>query len=174
MDRDDDEDFTDFVHAHRAALLRTAGLLAVDRALGEDLVQTTLTKAYGRWGRVRRAEDPVAYVHRMLINTHLSWRRRLSSTERPVEVLPDRPGEDPQVAHARDADLRRALAQLSPRVRTAVVLRYLADLSEADTAALMGCSVGTVGKHVAKGLAALRTAVAAGAGDPAQLTGRYW
>jgi RNA polymerase sigma-70 factor (sigma-E family) len=173
MESNDDEDFTDFVHAHRAALLRTAGLLALDRALGEDLVQVTLVKAYGRWARIRRADDPRAYVHRMLVNTHLSWRRRLSSTERPVEVVPDRAGEDPQAAHAQTADLRRALARLSPRVRAAVVLRYLADHTEAETAALMGCSVSTVGKHVATGLAALRTTIAGEiSASPVALFGR--
>ncbi len=151
-----DDGFTGFVLAHRAGLLRTACLLTADRALGEDLVQVALLKSYGRWDRVQRADDPLAYVHRVMVNAHLSWRRRLSSGERPVAVVPDRPGRDPHAGQALDEDVRRALRGLSPRVRTALVLRYFADHSEAETARLMGCSVSTVGNHVRRGLAVLR------------------
>jgi RNA polymerase sigma factor (sigma-70 family) len=121
-------------------------------------VQTTLLKTCARWDRVRAADDPVAYVHRVMINAQLSWRRRLSSGERPVETVPDRGSEDPQAGQAVGEDVRRALARLSPRVRTAIVLRYFADHSEAETARLMGCSVSN---HVRKGLAALRTVLTA-------------
>ena len=153
-----DEEFTDFVGAHGPRLLRTAVLLTGDRGRGEDLLQTALARAYGRWGTVRRADDPVAYVRTMLVNGHLSWLRRLSNTEQVVEWFPDSPDRvDLQALHAEADELRTALRELSPRVRTAVVLRYLDDLTEADTARLMGCSVSTVGKHVARGLAVLRT-----------------
>ncbi|NEM08423.1 SigE family RNA polymerase sigma factor [Geodermatophilus normandii] len=157
----DDDGFTEFVLAHRVALLRTACLLTADRALGEDLVQTTLLKTYARWDRVRRADDPPAYVHRVMISTQLSRRRRLSSGERPVDAVPDRGGADPQAGQAVGEDVRRALARLSPRVRTTIVLRYFADHGEAETARLMGCSVSTVGNHVRTGLAALRTVLTA-------------
>ena len=151
-----DDEFTAFVVAHGAQLLRTACLMTGDRGLGEDLVQTTLAKAYGSWAKVRAADEPTAYVRRVLVNSHLSWRRRLMSTEQVVETLPDRGTGDHQSAHAATDEVRRALLQLSPRVRTAVVLRYFDDLSEAETARLMGCSPSTVGNHVTKGLAALR------------------
>jgi len=158
-----DDEFTAFVVEHGAQLLRTACLMAGDRGLGEDLTQTTLAKAYGAWAKVHSADEPIAYVRRILVNSHLSWRRRLMSTEQVVETLPDRGGgSDHQTAHAESDEVRRALLQLSPRVRTAVVLRYFDDLSEAETARLMGCSVSTVGNHVTKGLAALRTLLAPG------------
>ena len=85
-----DEAFTSFVVAHGAALLRTASLMTGDRQHGEDLVQTTLAKAYGAWPKVRRADEPLAYVRRILVNSHLSWRRRLLSTEQVIESVPDR------------------------------------------------------------------------------------
>ena len=167
-----DEEFTDFVGAHGQRLLRTAVLLTGDRGRGEDLLQTSLARAYGRWDTVARADDPVAYVRKMLVNGHLSWLRRLSNTEQVVEQLPDVSSwEDLQAAHAEADELRAALRQLSPRVRTAVVLRYLDDLTEADTARLMGCSVSTVGKHTARGLAVLRTALTSSP-DPARTTRR--
>ncbi|WP_299955129.1 SigE family RNA polymerase sigma factor [uncultured Modestobacter sp.] len=155
-----DDEFTAFVVEHGAALLRTACLLTGDRGHGEDLAQTALAKAYGAWSKVRAADVPVAYVRRVLVNSHLSWRRRLMSTEQTVETLPDRGGGDHQDAHADSDEVRRALLQLSPRVRTAVVLRYFDDLSEADTARLMGCSPSTVNNQVTRGLAVLRTLLA--------------
>jgi RNA polymerase sigma-70 factor (sigma-E family) len=151
-----DDEFTAFVVEHGARLLRTACLVTGDRGLGEDLVQTALARAYGSWSKVRAAEDGGAYVRRIMVNAHLSWRRRLMSTEQVVETLPDRGGGDHQDAHADGDEVRRALLQLSPRMRTAVVLRYLDDLSEAETARLMGCSTSTVNNHVTRGLAALR------------------
>jgi RNA polymerase sigma-70 factor (sigma-E family) len=155
-----DAEFTDFVADHGAHLLRTASLVTGDSHLGEDLLQTALAKAYGSWGKVRAADHPVAYVRRLMINAHLSWLRRLTNTERPLERFPDTASDDHQYAHAETDEMRRALLQLSPRVRTAVVLRYFEDLSEAETAQLMGCSRSTVNNHVTKGLAALRTLLA--------------
>ena len=151
-----DAEFTDFVAEHGGQLLRTACLVTGDAHLGEDLLQTALAKAYGSWARVRQADHPVAYVRRLMINAHLSWLRRLTNTERTVETFPDVGSGDPQGAHADSDELRLALLQLSVRVRTAVVLRYFEDLSEAETARLMGCSVSTVNNHVSRGLAALR------------------
>jgi RNA polymerase sigma-70 factor (sigma-E family) len=155
-----DKEFTSFVVAHGAALLRTAGLMTGDRQHGEDLVQTTLAKAYGSWSKVRRADEPLAYVRRIMVNSHLSRLRRFMSTEQVIEVVPDRGTEDAQVRYAQTDEMRRALVELSPRVRTAVVLRYFEDLSEAETARVMGVSTSTVNNHVAKGLAALRVLLA--------------
>jgi RNA polymerase sigma-70 factor (sigma-E family) len=161
MARRDDEAFSEFVRAHGPTLLRTARLLTADRSRGEDLVQTTLARAYAHWARVERADAPVAYVRRLLVNSHLSWRRLLSNTERVVETVPDRSdGADLQGAHAAADEMRTALLQLSPRVRTAVVLRYFDDLSEAETARLMGCTTSTVNKHVGSGLQTLRSLLA--------------
>jgi RNA polymerase sigma-70 factor (sigma-E family) len=153
---DDRAAFTAFVVDHERRLLGIALLLTGDRGLAEDLLQTALLSTYRHWGRVSRAESPLAYVRRVLINTHLSWRRRLMSTEQVLEVLPDPGGPDPQTAHAAQADLRRALAELSPRVRAVLVLRYFEDLTERETAQLLGCSTSTVNTHATRGLAALR------------------
>ena len=159
-----DDEFTSFVVDHSGSLLRTACLVTGDPGLGEDLLQTTLTKVYGAWPKVRAADEPLAYARRVLLNAHLSWRRRFSSREQLLESLPDHGTGDPQDRHAQADELRRALLQLSPRVRAAVVLRYFDDLSEADTAALMNCSRSTVNNHVTRGLAALRALLAI---DPA-------
>ena len=162
MSEQRDDEFTAFVVEHGGRLLRTACLMTGDPGLGEDLVQTALAKAYGSWARVGRAEQPVAYVRRIMVNSHLSWRRRLMSTEQVLETLPEPGGGDHQAAHADSDEVRRALLQLSPRVRTAVVLRYFDDLSEAETARVMGCAASTVNNHVTKGLAALRVLLAPG------------
>lgn len=152
-----DDEFTEFVIDNSAQLLRTAWLLTGDLGHAEDLVQTALAKAYSRWPRVRAADNRSAYVRRLMVNSHLSWRRRLTNTEQVIEFLPDRAAGDLQGDHADTDQMRTALAQLSPRVRTAIVLRFFDDLSETTTAQLMGCSVSTVNNHVTRGLAALRT-----------------
>ena len=79
-----DEEFTSIVVQRGAALLRTACLMTGDRQHGEDLVQTTLAKAYGSWAKVQRADEPLAYVRRIMVNSHLSWRRRLLSSPAPA------------------------------------------------------------------------------------------
>ncbi|MCA0144998.1 SigE family RNA polymerase sigma factor [Blastococcus sp. LR1] len=158
MAQRDDGEFTEFVEQHSPGLLRTACLLTGDRHRGEDLVQTALARAYAQWPKVRGAENRPAYVRRLMVNSHLSWLRRLSSTESVIESLPERvDGADLQSRHAEADELRTALAHLSPRMRTAVVLRYFDDLSEAETARLMSCSTSTVNNHVTRGLAVLRT-----------------
>jgi RNA polymerase sigma-70 factor (sigma-E family) len=151
-----DAEFTDFVADHGGQLLRTACLVTGDAHLGEDLLQTALAKAYGSWDKVRQADHPVAYARRLMINAHLSWVRRLMNTERVHESFSDVGAGDLQTAQAERDEMRQALLRLSPRVRTAVVLRYFDDLSEAETAQLMGCSRSTVNNHVTRGLAALR------------------
>ncbi len=155
-----DAEFTDFVAEHGGKLLRTACLVTGEPHLGEDLLQTARAKAYGSWDKVSRADHPVAYVRRLMINAHLSWVRRLTNTEQVIETLPDVGTADHQSTHADSDELRRALLGLSVRVRTAVVLRFFEDLSEADTAQLMGCSRSTVNNHVTRGLAALRVLLA--------------
>ena len=151
--------FEDFVSREQPALLRLAVLLAGDRGHAEDLVQTALLKTYRHWGRITRHGDPTAYVRRVLVTTHTSWRRRLSTTEQVVEVLPER--VDPAEPRDDDEELRAALRSLPPRMRTAVVLRYYADLSELQTARLMGCSQSAVNTQTARGLARLRTLLSA-------------
>ncbi|MPQ97402.1 SigE family RNA polymerase sigma factor [Modestobacter sp. I12A-02628] len=154
------EAFSSFVREHSPSLMRTAYLLTGDRGHAEDLAQTALAKAYGHWSRVEAADQPVAYVRRLMVNAHLSWLRRLASTEQVVERVPDPGTDDGHAARALGGQLRDALRELSPRVRTAVVLRFYDDHSRAETARLMGCSVSTVDNHVTRGLAALRRLLA--------------
>ncbi|MGW3040451.1 SigE family RNA polymerase sigma factor [Kitasatospora sp. NPDC001159] len=151
-----DEEFRAFTGSAWSRLLRTAYLLAGDRHGAEDLVQQALERAYVAWSRVRAADDPNAYVRRILINEH-ARRFRRRPAEYLVNAVPDRPapiGPDPDDR----AVLLTALAALPPRQREAVVLRYWEDLSESQTAAAMGCSVGTVKSQAARGLAKLREA----------------
>jgi RNA polymerase sigma-70 factor (sigma-E family) len=149
--------FEDFVSREQPALLRLAVLLTGDRGHAEDLVQTALLKTYRHWGRITCHGEPTAYVRRVVVTTHTSWRRRLSSAEQVMETLPDR--TDPMDVPDDDEELRAALRSLPPRMRTAVVLRFYADLSEQQAAEAMGCSPSTVNTQTARGLARLRSAL---------------
>ena len=156
MGREFDDGFTDFVVKWSPALLRVAFLLTSDRGEAEDLLQTALLKTSRHWSRLEDREAAYPYVRRVLVTTHASWRRRLSTTEQVVESVPDRPAAPHQDG---DEELRAALRELPVRMRTAVVLRYFEDLSEQQTAVLMGCSPSTVNTQTARGLARLRTAL---------------
>jgi len=145
-------DFEEFVAARSAALLRTAYLLTRDHALAEDLLQTALTKAYLVWGRVDRDAEP--YVRRILVNTYASWWRRKWNGERPTDELPETPHSDDRAGEA--GDLWDALGRLPRRQRAVVVLRYFEDLTESQTAELLGVSVGTVKSQTSKAFAKLR------------------
>jgi len=147
--------FEEYVVARSAALLRTAYLLTGNRADAEDLLQTALAKTYLAWDRIRDREAVDGYVRRTLVNTQTSfWRRK--RPEALYDEPPERPGRD---AHA-DADLHdalwTALSRLGRKQRAIVVLRYYEDLSEAETAALLGISVGTVKSTTSRALAVLR------------------
>ena len=151
-----DDDFTAFVIAHERQLLRTAYLLTGDHGYAEDLVQTALVKAHRHWPRVSAADSPLAYVRRVVVTSHLSWRRRLMNGEQVISTLPELPGTDPQQAHAVSDELRSALRALPPRMRAVLVLRFYDDLTEAETARVLGCSTSTVSTQTARGLTALR------------------
>jgi RNA polymerase sigma-70 factor (sigma-E family) len=124
----------------------------------EDLVQTALTKAYAAWWRVRRADDPVAYVHGVLIKAFLSDRRRRSSGELPVAQTPEQPTEQPDPADR--VALVRALADLAEIDRAVVVLRFWEDRSVAQTAADLGLTEAAVKNRSLRALRALRTQLA--------------
>lgn len=159
---DRDAEFTAFVTARRDRLLRAARLLAIgDEALAEDLVQTTLVKVYLAWPKVRRADDPVRYAHRMLTNafideTRRAYRGRERSEPRPAD--PRATAAEPDDPTVRDAVLA-ALAGLAPQQRAVVVLRHWLDLDVASTAQALGCSTGTVKSTSSRALAHLRTAL---------------
>jgi RNA polymerase sigma-70 factor (sigma-E family) len=151
------EGFRAFVTARSPALLRSAWFLTGDEAAAEDLVQTALMKTWTKWPRIVRQDAPEAYVRRVMVSTYLTGRRRRWHRERPTAIVPDI--AEPTDAYAA-VDLRTsmfsALSALPARRRAVVILRYFDDLTEAQTADIMGCSVGTVKSQTAKAFAALR------------------
>lgn len=160
----DSEDFQAFVVGRWSRLMRTAYLLTGEQYAAEDLVQSCLERTFVAWRKVSLAEDPDAYVRRIMVNTHARRYRKglkeyLSRSDDPGlgRDLPER-GDDMAQAVER-SDLVAALAQLPVRQREAVVLRYWEDLSETQAAAAMGCSVGTVKSNAARGITRLRSAV---------------
>lgn len=147
--------FEDFVAGRGQALQRFGYALTGDWALAEDLLQTALARAYPRWSRIQR-DDPERYVRKIMVNTWSSWWRRKWRGELPAGRLPETAGPDAFAEVDHRHALRAALAQLPPRQRAVVVLRYHQDLSEAQVADLLGISVGTVKSQAAKALATLR------------------
>jgi RNA polymerase sigma-70 factor (sigma-E family) len=148
----DEDAFRAFVIARTPALSRTAHLLTGDAHLAEDLVQTALFKAAKSWHRIQG--DPEPYVRRILYTQNISWwRSRRHLRERQL-------GAYDEPAHDHDADLRlsleQALARLTTRQRTVLVLRYFEDLTEAQTAATLGIGAGTVKSIGRQALARLR------------------
>lgn len=148
----DEADFDEFVVARSQALLRTAYLLVQDEGRAEDLLQASLTKAWFAWKRIDTS--PEAYVRRILVTTSASWWRRRWMGETPTAELPERPSVGSGLEDGQD--LWDALGRLPRRQRAVVVLRYLEDRSEAETAELLDCSVGTVKSQCSRALAKLR------------------
>jgi RNA polymerase sigma-70 factor (sigma-E family) len=155
---DRDTAFRAFARPRAAPLHRTAYLLCGDWHLAEDLVQETLAKVYLHWHRVRGVENPDAYVRRILLNeARAHWRRRHVPVLSPAETdyrEPALDGAEDQVV--RRAELLQALLRLSGRQRATVVLRYVDGLTERETAAVLGCSEGTVKSQASRALTALR------------------
>ena len=155
-DRDDDYEFRAFVAAQSRPLFSLAFLLTRDRGAAEDLVQNAFVATYARWPQLR-TQSPVSYARRVVANGSTDrWRRRKGR-----EILTDSPPEgydapvDDAVAE-RDAVVH-ALSDLSPQERRVVVLRFLCDLSEADTAETLGIPRGTVKSVTNRAVSKLRT-----------------
>lgn len=150
---DAEQEFRDFVAARSPALSRTAYLLTGDHQLAEDLVQTTLFKTAKAWSRI--AGPPEPYARRVMYHECVSWwRRRRHLTEVSADQLPERS----HAAADRDTAvvLRQALARLTPKQRTVLVLRYFEDLSESQVAEVMGVALGTVKSQTRHALKRLR------------------
>ncbi|WP_205473821.1 SigE family RNA polymerase sigma factor [Nocardioides sp. SYSU D00038] len=153
----DEESFTRWAGERQLALLRTAVLLTGDHHRAEDLVQDALTQVAVRWRRLRD-QRPEAYARQVIVRANISWWRK-HRRESVVEVR-----DDARVVAASDAAsdrrllLDRALAALTPRQRAVVVLRYYDDLSERETAELLGVGVGTVKSQTSLSLRRLREA----------------
>jgi RNA polymerase sigma-70 factor (sigma-E family) len=151
--------FSEFVRARSGALFGFAYLVMGDYQLAQDLVQESLAKTYQSWSRLRDVGNAEAYTRRVMVTTAISWRRRRSFGERPTGHLPDVGVPDATPLVADQDELWAELHRLPPRQRTAVVLRYCEDLSERQTAELMGCSVGSVKRHCSLALGKLRGAM---------------
>jgi RNA polymerase sigma-70 factor (sigma-E family) len=147
------DDFTELVHAQWGPLVRTAVFLGCALPDAEDVVQTALIKAYRSWPKVRAAADPTAYTFRLMLNTLTRSRERRWHGERPTETLPDSAVDDAAPAVDRRDELLRLLAHLPREQQEVLVLRYVADLTEAQTAAALGIPPGTAKSRAARGLA---------------------
>lgn len=163
-----DGEFDEFFRATWPRLFRTVHAVAGDPGAAEDALQTAYAKAFALWRRVRATDHPEAYVRRMAVNEVLNVRRRSWwRTERPGEP----PSPPPQPSHEDATDERdamwRALAQLAPRQRAVVVLRYYEGLSEAEIADVLGCSRGTVKSQASDALRKLRVHHSASRGGDA-------
>lgn len=150
------DEFTAFVHGHGRRLQRFGYLLTGDVAAAEDLVQSALLQVLPRWERIENREGVEAYVRRVMVNKQREgWRKRSSREslrpEPPVVSVADETG----TVDERD-QLRRALGALPARQRAAVILRFYEDMSEAETARVLDCSVGNVKSQTSRGLTKLR------------------
>ena len=148
------QDFAEFAAAVSPRLRRMAFLLCGDWHTAEDLVQTTLAKVFVSWRKIRRKEAEQAYAFRTLVNTYLAYKRLKRSEEILTSRVPERsvwlPPPETRIV------VLNALATLPPKSRAVVVLRYWADLSVDEVAAMLGCSPGNVKSQSARALSKLR------------------
>jgi RNA polymerase sigma-70 factor (sigma-E family) len=151
------EGFREFVAARGQALTRAAYLLTGDQHLAEDLLQNVLSRIAGRWERLQAKGSPEAYIRTSLYREYVSWLRRKPNSEIPTDVLPE-PASSTDFADLTTLrlSLEHALGKLTRRQRAVIVLRFYEDLSEADTARILGCSVGTIKSQTHRALARLR------------------
>lgn len=153
----DAEGFEALVAASSRGLLRLAWLLCGDWPGAEDLVQSALAVTWSHWDGLNDPTAAAAYTRRVMVRSYLRGRRRHWSGEVPHAEVPDRagPGDETSGVEARLV-LQAALADLPDRQRAVLALRFFADLSEANTAAALGCSTGAVKTHTSRALSRLR------------------
>lgn len=153
-------DFDEFVRANLEGLVQTAYMIVWDLKEAEDLVQECLFKIARRWGRVATMDQPLAYTRQVLVHLALRQEGRRARRRAELEAEPSEgAAESPALVGVESrGELLEAIAQLPPRQRAAIVLRYFLDLSESETARALGCSTGTVKSNTSRGLARLREA----------------
>jgi RNA polymerase sigma-70 factor (sigma-E family) len=153
--------FDEFLGARLVALLRYATVVTCDPHLAEDIVQDVMIRAQQRWARISGTDQPEAYVKRMVLNQFLSWRRRRAANALPLSLPAIESsavaGQDTATGVVERQALLGQIAALPPRQRAVIALRYYEDRSDAEIAALLGCSEATVRSHCSRALAALRT-----------------
>jgi RNA polymerase sigma-70 factor (sigma-E family) len=160
-----EREFRDFVADRSVSLQRTAYLLTGDWAAAEDLVQTTLMKTYLAWTRTGGIESVEPYARRVMINTATSWWRQKWRGERPTAAIADRPQGDGAEAWLERETVWQLIQTLPAGQRAILVLRYYEDLTEAETARLLGVSVGTVKRQSSRAYQALRQRLRVTDGD---------
>jgi RNA polymerase sigma-70 factor (sigma-E family) len=149
--------FAGFVRENTPALLRTAYLLTGNAQQAEELVQDTLVRLYPKWDKVEAADVPLAYVRRSVSNAYVNKLRRGAARELAFEDVPERTDPHDALGQLADRDqIWAGLNLLSQRQRAALVLRFFEDLTDEQTAAALGCRVGTVRSLISRGLAVLR------------------
>jgi RNA polymerase sigma-70 factor (sigma-E family) len=167
-----EDSFAEFAMDSLPALLRFGHVLTGSPQEAEELVQEALAKCLRRWRR-QAADDPVAYVRRVMVNAHITRWRQWGSRMR-LEGVPETVADDAGLRRCEDWDeLRRALRRLPSGQRAVLVLRYLEDLPDASIATMLGCSPNTVRSQASRGLAALRPLLAAGTAHQAGLGGAH-
>ena len=156
----DDADFSTFVAASARRLLRSAYLITGDLAEAEDLLQSALERAYRRWPSIRQKDVPEAYVRKIIVTAAIDAGRRRKFASAPLDELqlPGLPDAAVESLPGRAA-LLGCVRELPPGQRAVLVLRYFDDLTEAETARVLGCSVGTVKSQHARAMARLRELV---------------
>ena len=155
-------DFDEFVTVRGPALQRLARGLLRNPTDAQDVVQDVLAKALLKWRRIQQADDPVAYVNRMLVNEATSFFRRAARREdpHPPDTLPEHPQPDTSRQLLERDALLAAVRTLPPKQRTVIALRYLDEMSDERIAEIMDTTVGAVRVNASRGLATLRTRVA--------------
>lgn len=153
--------FDEFVRAELGALTRFAGALTGDRYLAEDMLSDALLKVATRWRRISKADDPAAYVRRVVVNTYISDLRKAKRRKTMVtsdDWVLDSPSPDMATEVVTRQEVAGLLAQLPPQQKAAVVLRYMLDQTDDQIADALNCSTGTVRSHLSRARAALRLA----------------
>ena len=151
-------DLTELYTAHYRSLVRLAAFLTGDRDNAEEVVQDAYVKVLGSWRGLREPDKAEAYLRTAVVNLSRSRlrRRQVAAKHQPKPLADVASAESSAMRTVQRQAVVQALQQLPPRQREAVVLRYFGDLSEAQTAAAMGCSVGAVKSHTSRAMAALR------------------
>ena len=158
-----DAEFREFMHGRWPAMVRLAYALTGDQGHAEDVAQAAFARAYASWPKVRRTGNPEAYVRRIVVNENRNRFRKQRVAERLTDTPPEPgsgagtgPGADATSQYDERSALMAALRRLGPRQRAVVVLRYWLGLTEAEAAAELNCSVGTVKSQASRALATLR------------------
>lgn len=151
-------DFDEFLDQRLGHLARLAVVLCGNRALGEDVLQEVLLRAHQLWPRISATDSPYGYVRTMLVHEHAAWCRKWGRQVPRAEVDNGRRVPDHADRITDLADLRDRLDKLPPQQRAAVVLRYFADLPDAEIAQALDCTPVTVRSHISRALSAMRVA----------------